>query len=1651
MESPILWEYRSLGNGNYNLRIATEASHFDGVQVADEFYYRYIDPATENADEGTHGVRDESAQNTDLSSTCTLQYEAASHRLVSGSEYIGVGDVNGKLHITGKNTEANAAEVYFARVTSVPAPDVDKHPDHTVNHIDISVTGSSSVTVPLAYGDYYDASGKVIYRATEADHKITMSKSIDITKEDIKKATITAFIKNADGTQTEVPNAYYVTGYSGNGENDPNQVRIEGSFKVANLPSIPNADDLESVRNARLQNKIYYTVSTVSVFESLSADSTAVIGKGVNSPISETDLANLINNNGYAEIHKKDISIGESGIGAIYDYDIRTGMIYIMENPDSVDKFIRDIDGKVYEYVSTRMETEYVWRQEGDKGKLHHSNGFTSVPEVVGTYGTDLKNMFLEFSVYNVYKPVSTVDVPVSKAWDDFDGDGYDWSVTFRLQWAPKYNEGGVGPDDDFADYYLQVKDAQPTAFDMTITKSQMANPEASLNDRTFHNLPKYGVDSSGRSYRIIYSLEEMAYSVTHNDETIASFDRASGTYVPSEEDEQYEAFYPHDAGEWDAEDTDYYIESTNHKKNITDEQYIDVTVTKAWEDKDGNPITPDGWETQFQLLRYKGTGYRDISHVVDPDASPITVALGDKSIQVIPGTGVRMVFVIGAHTDERKLSYSANGEDPIEIYHEYYQGGPYTFITGTIYPTVNTTITYSGTAQVLSADVIDTMPGTEPAEDTVYAAQNHTFTLNSDHPSATFHLLRSNVSAGADDGQQNINYFEYYFKELFSNPDGYYVTFTDSDGHSFGTADSRITANTELTATNRPTPPFIVKKAWRGVPEDAAYNYPEIKFSLYQAETWNDNYQNPQSAWVYVDEFGNKYENIALNADNNWTWNCPVKLPDKLKNGHDAKYYVVETTTSGSIGRTQWELYGYSTEFNEETNRYDKIGNQSQPHNVNIQKNNDNEISGVLIIHNTLKDYMELDVKKKYIDFSHNRWDTLTTDVNKNTVLGFKVIRKTYDTQGNVLVDWEDYGTEMLVGYDSNGQNIQSNEGNTFWLQYAGVWHWTIHQQGGDLNGEHIGLPKHGFYSKEDGEIVSAIYAYSIRETGVYADLERTPWKDLDGEEWDWWSTLTPPHAFSGDPGVVPNEQFYQQEDYPVSDSDRVNNYKASDLRLEKAWLGNADNAVKEIYVKIYRYDGQSENTVEDFTAIIADDVKNNNNWQGYLKDPTKIDADNEWLILDNTNGWSSDVIIQSALIGSMGHSGAAYVYHYYAVEVGYKDADGIVHTVEDLEHFDPRYDKQVDNSWQNTPHTNPVWAQMAIGAVGQNAIRIINAPVTDFEAKKEWLDMEGNPLSDDLIKDKTATFKVKQYYTTSTKEEAGIVVPDWDGNVESRILTFVENKDAETGTQALTIGKTAVAFKAVVVSGSHDKYVLTSVAPSQSAQDWTLQLDGLQAMYVDDSGHVYYCRYELVETASSGFVVTYEGNEITYGGYNHVTITNTESDLYELTVLKVDKNNSETKLKGAKFTIRKLVETNASTIETDTSFTPYDRTTDVSGNAVFDNLPVGIYEISETGLPVGYVLSDFRGKAYIKVSSGGSVSLIKSEEGIAPTDWAALPETDPDAGYLNITVSGLTVKNEPGVALPKTGGQGTGIFGTFGGILILAGAYLLTKRKKQ
>lgn len=115
---------------------------------------------------------------------------------------------------------------------------------------------------------------------------------------------------------------------------------------------------------------------------------------------------------------------GESSV-IYYDYSVVDGMYYVTENKASIDEYFYDVDGQKWKYKTTRMETEYVWRNDGydeDPGVHIASNSYSSVPEVLGLYdfegweqvSTDEetgepkqpRNGFLEFHVYNVYDVV---------------------------------------------------------------------------------------------------------------------------------------------------------------------------------------------------------------------------------------------------------------------------------------------------------------------------------------------------------------------------------------------------------------------------------------------------------------------------------------------------------------------------------------------------------------------------------------------------------------------------------------------------------------------------------------------------------------------------------------------------------------------------------------------------------------------------------------------------------------------------------------------------------------------------------------------------------------------------------------------------------------------------------------------------------------------------------------------------------------------------------------------------------------------------------------------------------------------------------------------------------------------------------------------
>ena len=142
---------------------------------------------------------------------------------------------------------------------------------------------------------------------------------------------------------------------------------------------------------------------------------------------------------------KFDVPGGKDSEGSAiyYDYDVQPGMVYVKEDDtamaeDGDNHVITDVDGNIWTYKETRVETEYVWRQDGDDGKVHTAKGYSAVPEVLGDYTVDgekLYNGFLEFHVYNVYEPKLT-KLKLSKELDpqiDLPEEGENATMVFEI------------------------------------------------------------------------------------------------------------------------------------------------------------------------------------------------------------------------------------------------------------------------------------------------------------------------------------------------------------------------------------------------------------------------------------------------------------------------------------------------------------------------------------------------------------------------------------------------------------------------------------------------------------------------------------------------------------------------------------------------------------------------------------------------------------------------------------------------------------------------------------------------------------------------------------------------------------------------------------------------------------------------------------------------------------------------------------------------------------------------------------------------------------------------------------------------------------------------------------------------------------------
>lgn len=317
---PMLWTFEENNIGENNIYFNSEASGFNANQTASDWFRRYLDPSsdsgtTEEVRSGTDAAslpgnigvtvtstgswfnqndhnneveinRITNRQNAKSTTSVTIDTAGGTSTIRHGSTYFGIERAadGTPVKLVPQTGETERAQFIFAEASKVPS---GVHLQNAVNHIDISIEGDTSVTVPLAYGTYYKEDGTPVEITEDTSvvlHKqhATDPEALKITSEDMKRATITAYDKDGN----ELDDAFYITGFSQNASTSLStpQVRIEGSFKVAQPEKdnpefktidgtrydgnwwawqMPDNNYVNAVRRARLNNIIDYKLTVV--------------------------------------------------------------------------------------------------------------------------------------------------------------------------------------------------------------------------------------------------------------------------------------------------------------------------------------------------------------------------------------------------------------------------------------------------------------------------------------------------------------------------------------------------------------------------------------------------------------------------------------------------------------------------------------------------------------------------------------------------------------------------------------------------------------------------------------------------------------------------------------------------------------------------------------------------------------------------------------------------------------------------------------------------------------------------------------------------------------------------------------------------------------------------------------------------------------------------------------------------------------------------------------------------------------------------------------------------------------------------------------------------------------------------------------------
>lgn len=1178
VETPMLWTYYNEYGGHF--RYASEASGFNANQTASGYYYRYIDPnaasglSEENISEGAYGTYN-GAKN--LRDRTVINYN--NHLIANNnfSSYIQVVNEGGSLRLAGNGTRDEAAEIILASPTNVrdPAP-----MNHTVNHIDISISGTTEVTVPLAYGKYYFDAAKTNlvtftdkngYTVTEVtpDHLVdlTMNDRIGITADDMKTATIKTYKSvtdqngrpavDAEGNLVkgaELNDMYYITGYSANETTaySTDQVRIEGSFKVADM-NPANWWDVNGagVRQQRLRNAIIYEVTVNKELEVPVTVSGRQIYDESGEPVRITVTVPVSASFHYFE-YKHGVGnecpplqpewgyFNEWQQGGMHYWGI-SGMDFVLDGGHveakanmvalEISKYIQDTSGKPI-HVNTTYQHKYdVYGKTADYD-----------PDTVKDNG----NETVDYSEYSLLHS-KTLDV----TWD-----------------STKTDKTSSVPESE--------QQAGQTA---ALTHDYNVRPGMYYVKEDPSSIPQTITDTSGKQYEYKRTIVKTEYVWRNNNETYHTSDSYTNT-----DTDNYTSI-PEVAGEYTFEGWEqanhnelpnnqfleffFYNQYEEVESHITppepDEDTINIQLEKRWDDN-GDTSAPTDPEAQVQFKLWRIPTYYAPAQ---GDGLGITYEWGNNGLNIIvnlPSDYSGKRYMVGWHnSDIEPLYLEEAGREPWNNMggFEGVAGSPFTPTSDTISVTgmhpdigrwnsgiagkheifvfeIDNNWRYTGRYLKISVNntgsgSAGTTSGGTSAEGEERDPEPYTGSAN-EYPNGIITLpdngqwqkLLSNLPTKVSDstGSGYTTYRYYLVEEGTSGSASAYskITFLNNEqGNSDHPIGEGLNGQTVPVIVENKKPLLKVKKEWEG--EENVDAYPPVQFRLYQyvVGSAGSAVQYPDANTVYT-----------LDASHGWEHTFR-SLPEKdgaTKYG----YYVEEIT--GSIA-------GLKVTY--------KAGEETATETAADHKTNTNE--GTLTMINKMPQYDDLMIVKEWKDAHGGQ------DAADDKAFGFVVQRRVVLNKGQANEEkqrWKGYGSEIIVSKNSillnkNEYVVESVSGQT--------WNYTVKD-----------LLSQG-YNIEDGQKKWANFEYRVVETHAYtvSDVEQYLQAMAAREE----------NPDAPEPTLTPLS--YKAEIQQDESTTTITNTPTGSFEMTKVWDGGNEGSA--VFVKVFNAEGQ------DVTKQIVED----------------------------------------------------------------------------------------------------------------------------------------------------------------------------------------------------------------------------------------------------------------------------------------------------------------------------------------------------------------------------------------------------------------------------------------------------------------------------